>query len=87
MHEQSLMKDLMEKIKTVSENEQNQPVAAVTVRLGALSHISADHFREHFVEASRGTIAEKAQLKVVVLEDINDPLAQEIILESIEIAE
>lgn len=81
------MKDLMEKIKTVSENEQDQPVAAVTVRLGALSHISADHFREHFVEASRGTIAENAQLKVVVLEDINDPLAQEIILESIEIAE
>ncbi|QPJ61591.1 MAG: hydrogenase maturation nickel metallochaperone HypA [Candidatus Nitronauta litoralis] len=87
MHEQSLMKDLMEKITSVSANEQNKPVDAVTVRLGALSHISADHFREHFAEASRGTIAENANLKIIVLDDINDPLAQEIILESIEIAE
>ncbi len=87
MHEQSLMKDLMSKIKKIAREQSADRVAAVTVRLGALSHISADHFKEHFIEAARGTSAEGAQLNVVVLEDMNDPLAQEIILDSIEIAD
>lgn len=87
MHEQSLMKDLMSKIKTIAGEQSADRVAAVTVRLGALSHISADHFKEHFIEAARGTSAEGARLNVIVLEDINDPLAQEIILDSIEVAE
>jgi len=87
MHEQSLMKDLMSKIKAIAGEQSADRVTAVTVRLGALSHISADHFKEHFVEAARGTSAEKARLNVIVLEDMNDPLAQEIILDSIEIAE
>lgn len=81
----SLIHHLMRKIETIAR-EQNAPkVAGVTVRLGALAHISAEHFREHFEEESKGTIADGARLAVVMLTDENDPQAQDIILDSIEV--
>jgi hydrogenase nickel incorporation protein HypA/HybF len=87
MHEASLMKDLMLKIETVAREQNAHRVVAVSVRLGALSHMSAGHFREHFLLASQGTLAEDAELVIEVLTDSSDPHAQEILLESVEIAE
>jgi hydrogenase nickel incorporation protein HypA/HybF len=87
MHEASLMNDLMRKIEAVAREQKAATVLGVSVRMGALSHMSADHFREHFAVASRGTVAEGAELNVEVLTDLNDPHAQEILLESMEIAE
>ena len=34
----------------------------VTVQLGALSHFTPEHFREHFEDATRGTLAEGADV-------------------------
>jgi hydrogenase nickel incorporation protein HypA/HybF len=87
MHEQSLMVDLMRKIESVTQENGAKKVASLKVRLGALSHISPDHFREHFVQASKGTLAESARLDVVVQGDLDDPNAQEILLESLELEE
>jgi hydrogenase nickel incorporation protein HypA/HybF len=87
MHEASLIKDLMRKIEGVAREHNASQVLGICVRLGALSHLSADHFREHFEVASRGTVAEGARLNIEVLTDMNDPHAQEILLESVEIAE
>ena len=87
MHEASLMKDLMRKIESVAHDQRAIRVTGVSVRLGALSHMSADHFREHFAMASVGTLAEGAELKIAVITDLHDPHAQEILLESVEIAE
>jgi len=87
MHEFSLMADLMRKIESVSRENDDKAVVAVKVKLGALSHISAEHFREHFEDAIKGTCAENANLDVVELSDQQDPNAQEIILDEIEIAE
>ncbi len=87
MHEQSLMVDLMRKINTIRQEQKAQNISRVKVKLGALSHISADHFREHFVIAAKGSCAEQAQLDIEVLTDLNDPHAQEIILDSVEIEE
>ena len=87
MHEFSLMADLMRKIETISRDNGNARIAAVKVNLGALAHISADHFREHFVDAARGTAAENAELTVEQFTDEHDPHAQDITLESVEIVE
>ncbi len=81
------MKDLMNKIFAVARDQGGTTVSGVKVRLGALAHISAEHFKEHFVEAARGTRAEGARLDVELMEDIHDPLAQEIVLDSVEIEE
>ena len=87
MHEQSLMNDLMAKIMAVAEENNAPKVVSVGVWLGALSHMSPDHFREHYEESSNGTIAEGAELKIELSEDINDPNAQEILLRDIEVTD
>jgi hydrogenase nickel incorporation protein HypA/HybF len=85
MHELSLMKDLLRKIEALAEEQHVRRVVSVRVRLGALSHIAADHFREHFVHAARGTVAEGARLEAETLRDVTDPHAQEILLDSVEV--
>ncbi len=85
MHEASLMKDLMGKIETLGEAENARRVIMVRVWLGALSHMSPEHFREHFAHSSSGTLAEGAALEFEVSGDISDPNAQALILQSIEV--
>ncbi len=85
MHEASLMNDLMRKIAALAEAENAGRVTCVRVRLGALSHLSADHFREHFVDASRNTNVEGAELDIEESTDIKDPNAQELVLLSIDV--
>ncbi len=85
MHEMSLIHDLMRKIETIAREQNATKVVGVKVRLGALSHISAEHFREHFEEETKNTIAEGARLEAIALTDENDPEAQDIILDSVEV--
>ena len=85
MHEFSLIRDLMRKITDISRRQNSARVIRVRVKLGAMAHISADHFREHFEEAARGTTAEGAQLEIETNPDQNDRHAQDILLESVDI--
>jgi hydrogenase nickel incorporation protein HypA/HybF len=80
MHEASLMKNLMARINAVARAENAKRITGISVWLGALSHMSASHFAEHFEESSAGTIAEGAKIETTVSTDINDPKAQEIVL-------
>ncbi len=85
MHEASLMKDLLRRILSVAETEGAKRVTGVSVWLGALSHMSPEHFAEHFIEASAGTIAEGARIDTIVSDDMNDPNAQRVLLDSVEV--
>jgi hydrogenase nickel incorporation protein HypA/HybF len=85
MHEFSLVKDLIGKISDIARGQRASKVIGVKVKLGALAHISPEHFREHFIHASRGTAAEGAQLNIEILTDANDPQSREVRLESIEV--
>ena len=85
MHEMSLMRDLMRKIAAVAREQQAQRVVAVGVRIGALAHISAEHFREHFTEGVRGSIADGARLDIDMGTDTAEPLAQSIVLTRVDI--
>ncbi len=82
MHEASLVSGLIRKIEAVAGPAR---VVGVTVSLGALAHISADHFREHFQRAARGTAAEGARLEVEVRADPGEPGAQDVLLRSVEV--
>ena len=57
MHEQALMRDVIGRIVDLAETEGASSVTKVSVRLGALSHFTPEHFREHYVDAARGTLA------------------------------
>jgi hydrogenase nickel incorporation protein HypA/HybF len=87
MHEQALMRDLMATILAIAESEGAGAVTKVSVRLGALSHFTPEHFREHFRDSSEGTIAEGAIVEAVVEESTTDPNAQGVVLESVELEE
>ena len=85
MHEASLMRGLMRRIDEVALAEGAARVTGISVWLGALSHMSEDHFAEHFAQASAGTVAEGAALSVTLSDDEGDPRAGDILLESVEI--
>jgi hydrogenase nickel incorporation protein HypA/HybF len=85
MHERALMTDLMREIENVARADGATRVTRVAVRLGALSHFTQAHFREHFVDASRGTLAEGAAVDAVLENDLEDPRAAGVVLESLEV--
>lgn len=87
MHEQALMRDLMTRILGIADSEGATAVTRVSVRLGALSHFTPEHFREHFHDSSQGTIAEGALVEAVVEESTTDANAQGVLLESVELEE
>lgn len=85
MHERALMQDVMRKIEEVVLSGEVTRVTRVSVRLGSLSHFTPEHFREHFVDASRGTIAEGAEVDAILDEDIAHPHARDVVVESVEV--
>jgi len=84
VHEQALLKDLVREIESVAAREQARRVVAVRVKVGPMSHMTPAHFVEHFVDATAGTVAEGARCDVEEIDE-HDPLAQSIVLESIEL--
>lgn len=85
MHEFSLLADLLNKIDALAQQEHATRVLKVSVKIGALAHISGSHFREHFEHAVAGTLKESCELEIEEDTDESAPEAQSIVLKSIEI--
>lgn len=85
MHERALMRDVVARVESAARAEGAARVTRVAVSLGALSHFTAAHFRTHFEEAARGTLAEGAAVDAVVGNDATDARAREVVLESVEV--
>jgi hydrogenase nickel incorporation protein HypA/HybF len=85
MHEKALMDDLMAKILEVADAEGGLRVKRIRVHLGALSHFTPEHFREHFDDAARGTLAEGAAIEAEAGTDLTAPDANGVVLESVEV--
>jgi hydrogenase nickel incorporation protein HypA/HybF len=85
MHEHGLMKDLMRRILAAAGAEEARRIVGVSVRLGALSHMTPSHFGEHFEDAAAGTIAAGATLDIATSDDINDPRASDVVLTGVEV--
>jgi hydrogenase nickel incorporation protein HypA/HybF len=85
MHEASLMNHLIQTIEAIAQEQNATKVLAVKIRLGALSHLSVEHVSEHFAIATHQTLIEGARLDIETSDDIADPTAQDIFLESLEV--
>lgn len=85
MHETGLIRDLVHRLEAAARDAGAEKVSSVEVWLGALSQMSAEHFREHFDEEVCGTIAEGAVLKLEVSDDLGDSRAQAVVLQSVEL--
>lgn len=86
MHEHALMADLMRQILATARDAGARRVTAVSVWLGALSHMPPEHFAEHFEDAARDTIAAGAAIKAETSDDIHDPRATGVVLKDVEVA-
>jgi hydrogenase nickel incorporation protein HypA/HybF len=87
MHETALVRDIIRRIDEIARGANARRVIGAKIWLGALSHLSPDHFREHFTIDARGTLASGAILEIEVSADLDDPQAQNIRLESVDLDE
>ncbi|MGI9416583.1 MAG: hydrogenase/urease maturation nickel metallochaperone HypA, partial [Geminicoccaceae bacterium] len=77
----------MRQIETIAAQEGARKVTKVAVWCGALSHMTEAHFADHFDQAAKDTLAEGATLDVTVSDDLTDDRAQDVLLESIDVAD
>lgn len=82
MHERSLLADLMLKLEQIAAANPDNRLSTVRVRLGEWTHMTPEHFTEHFVEMAAGTPAEKARLEIL---PGRPEQAQHVILESVDL--
>jgi hydrogenase maturation protease len=80
MHEMSLLRGLLRKIEEIAHKQHARRVTVVRLRLGPLAHIEPEHLREHFAEASKGTLADGARLEIQQTDELH-----ELTLESIDV--
>ena len=85
MHEKALIDDLVRTIESAAQAEGGDRVTRIRVRIGALSHFTDDHFREHFEDAARGTIAAGATIETELRTDPTEPEAQGVVLEEVDV--
>jgi hydrogenase nickel incorporation protein HypA/HybF len=81
VHEQALMRDVIAKVEDTARAAGAGRVTSVRVRFGPLSHFTPAHFREHFRDAARGTLAAAAAVDVVD----DGSLGDGVLVESIEV--
>jgi hydrogenase nickel incorporation protein HypA/HybF len=79
------MADVVRKIEEVARTGGATRVTRVGVRLGALSHFTPAHFREHFADAALGTLAEGAEVDAAADDDLSAAGARDVVVESIEV--
>lgn len=85
MHETAVVRDVVGRINQLAGAAGAHRVVAAKVWLGALSHLSAPHFRDHFAITAAGTPAAAAALEIETSDDPHDPNAQHVRLETIEL--
>jgi hydrogenase nickel incorporation protein HypA/HybF len=85
MHETALVRDIVRRIDDLARATNARRVTGAKIWLGALSHLSAEHFREHFAMEARDTLAARAVLDIEVSEDPDDPHAQHVRLDSVDL--
>ncbi len=85
MHEEVLLRDLVQKVEEVTRAQGALRVTRVRLWVGALSHFSEGALRSRWPGAVQGTPAEASCLEVEVSEDPNDPRATGLLLVSLDV--
>ncbi len=85
MHESGLIADLLEKIRELAAENSAVKVIAVEVSIGAMAGIGTEHFRQHFVIETQGTLAEGADLRIKTSDDPLAPDSHSVLLQSVEL--
>ena len=87
MHETALVRDVVRRIEDLGHATGARRITGAKVWIGALSHLSAEHFREHYALEAQGSIAARAILTIEASSDLDHPDAQRVRLESVDLDE
>ena len=87
MHETALVRDVVRRIEDLAQATGARRITGAKIWLGALSHLSAEHFREHYAFEAQGSIAAGAILTIEASSDLDHPDAQHVRLESVDLDE
>lgn len=85
MHETGIVRDLVRQLERVASDAGAEAVSGVDIWLGALSQFTPHHFREHFEDEAKGTIAEGARLDILVSDDAMDANALHVMIRSVDL--
>jgi hydrogenase nickel incorporation protein HypA/HybF len=80
------MEGVVRQLEQLAAREGASSVSAVRVWCGALSHFTPEHFREHFVRAAAGTVAEGAEVTVEMSDEITHPDAAGVRVVSVDVS-
>jgi len=83
MHEEALLRDLRRKLEEIGRDHPGERIRRVTLRVGALSHLTAPALRARWAETTARTPAESSELVVEVGRDPHDPGALGVVLASV----
>ena len=87
MHETALVRDVVRRIEDLAQATGARRITGAKIWLGALSHLSAEHFREHYASEAQGSMAAGAILTIEASSDLDHPDAQHVRLESVDLDE
>ena len=87
MHETALVRDVVRRIEDLARATGARRITGAKIWLGALSHLSAEHFREHYAFEAQGSMAAGAILTIEASSDLDHPDAQHVRLESVDLDE
>ncbi|MCB2060049.1 MAG: hydrogenase maturation nickel metallochaperone HypA [Novosphingobium sp.] len=85
MHETGIVRDLVRRLESVAADAGASAVSGVEVWLGALSQFTPHHFREHFDDEAKGSIAEGARLDILTSDDASDANALHVMIRSVDL--
>jgi len=85
MHETGIVRDLVQKLEGVARDAGATSVSGLQVWLGALSQFTPYHFREHFQDEAKGTIADGASLDILTSDDAADPNALHVMIRGVDL--
>ena len=85
MHETGIVRNLVRKMVDAAEEAGAVRVSGAEIWLGALSQFSPTHFKDHFDDDARGTIAAGARLAITLSDDVSDANAQHVMIRSLEL--
>ena len=87
MHETALVRDVVRRIEDLAQATGARRITGAKIWIGALSHLSAEHFREHYAFEAQGSMAAGAILTIEASSDLDHPDAQHVRLESVDLDE
>ncbi|HTT15327.1 MAG TPA: hydrogenase maturation nickel metallochaperone HypA [Thermoplasmata archaeon] len=87
MHEEAVLRDLVDRVSAIAREAGAGRVTRVRVWIGAFSHLTEATLRDRWPTATDGTAAGGSALEVEVSTDARDPRAQAVVLRSVDVAE